>query len=340
MSRFHDILSRLAYGETLDRSDASFAFGEIMSGRADLAQVSAFAMALRVRGETVDEIVGGAQILREKAALINVPEQSVDTCGTGGDGLGTYNISTASALLAASMGVPVAKHGNRSVSSKSGSADVLMALGANLELPLDAHTRSIAAHNFTFLFAPQHHKAMRHAAPVRGSLKLRTVFNLLGPLANPGRCKRQVLGVFDKKWVPIMAEVLKALGSEKVWVVHGADGLDELSVSAETYVAELEEGTIREFTITPEEAGLGRHPVEALRGGDAEENAQALYDLFDGAASAYRDIVLLNTAAALVVADKTADLKTGAAMAAEAIDTGRARDHLNGWIAFTHGAGA
>ena len=335
MSAFLTILSRLADGETLSVEDAETAFETVMSGGADLAQMAAFAMALRVRGETVNEIVGGAKVLRSKAATVQIPDGAVDTCGTGGDGLGTYNISTAAALVCASAGIPVAKHGNKSVSSKSGSADVLSALGANLDMPLVAHQQSLEQHGFTFLFAPKHHQAMRHAAPVRGSLKLRTIFNLLGPLANPGAAKRQVLGVFDRQWVRPMAEVLKALGSQHVWVVHGEDGLDELTISGSTFVSELKNGEITDFIVSPADAGLDIQSLDGIKGGDADENAAALRSLLEGAKTPYRDIVLLNAAAAFVVAGHANDLRSGVRSAADVIDSGKALETLLNWVQFT-----
>ncbi|NVJ99021.1 MAG: anthranilate phosphoribosyltransferase [Alphaproteobacteria bacterium] len=335
MSDLRPILARLADGETLSSPESEEAFNIIMSGAADLAQMAAFIMALRLRGETVDEIVGGARVLRAKASRLNAPEGIVDTCGTGGDGIGTYNISTAAALVTAAAGVPVAKHGNRSVSSKSGSADVLMALGANLEMPEAANEESLRTNNFAFMFAPAHHRAMRHVAPARGSLQLRTIFNLLGPLANPAHAKRQVLGVFDRKWLRPMAEVLQKLGSEHVWVVHGSDGLDEVTTTGPTYVAELKDGNISEFEVTPETFGLNRSDIDALKGGDALVNAEAIRKLLAGEKSAYRDIVLMNAGAALVVAGKTADLAEGVRLAAETIDSGKAKKAMELWASFT-----
>lgn len=335
MSDLRPVLARLADGEHLNIDDAEQAFDIIMSGAADLAQMAAFIMALRVRGEQVDEIVGGARILRTKANRIAAPDGIVDTCGTGGDGIGTYNISTAAALVTAAAGVPVAKHGNRSVSSKSGSADVLMSLGANLEMSEQANEASLLENNFAFLFAPAHHKAMRHVAPARGSLQLRTIFNLLGPLANPAHARRQVLGVFDRKWLRPMAEVLQKLGSEHVWVVHGSDGLDEVTTTGPTYVAELKGGVISEFEVTPESVGLKLSDIEDLKGGDADVNAGAISALLAGEPSAYRDIVLMNTGAALVVAGRAPDLRNGVDIAAETIDSGAAKRALEKWIAFT-----
>lgn len=336
MSDLRPILAELADGACLSTERAEEAFEIIMSGSADLAQMAAFIMALRLRGETVDEIVGGARVLRARAASITAPESSVDTCGTGGDGIGTYNISTAAAIVAAAAGATVAKHGNRSVSSKSGSADVLMALGANLEMTPADNEESLTKNRFAFMFAPAHHKAMRHVAPARGSLQLRTVFNLLGPLANPAQTKRQVLGVFDKVWLKPMAEVLGKLGSEHVWVVHGSDGLDEITTTGKTSVVELKGGQISEFEISPEDVGLPISSLNDLKGGDAEENALAIQNLLEGKKSAYRDIVLMNTSAALVVAGIAKNFSQGVDLAAKAIDTGAAKATFNNWVGFTN----
>jgi anthranilate phosphoribosyltransferase len=335
MSDLRPILADLAEGETLSAARAEEAFNIIMSGSADLAQMAAFIMALRLRGETVDEIVGGARVLRCKAEHLKAPEGSVDTCGTGGDGIGTYNISTASAIVAAAAGAVVAKHGNRSVSSKSGSADVLMALGANLDISMEDNEESLRQNGFAFMFAPAHHKAMRHVAPARGSLKLRTIFNLLGPLANPAQTKRQVLGVFDKKWLRPMAEVLKKLGSEHVWVVHGSDGLDEITTTGTTYVVELKNGSITEFELHPKDVGIAISSLDDLKGGEASENAEAIRALLAGESSAYRDIVLMNTSAALVVAGVADNFEHGVKLAAKAIDSADASVTLKSWISFT-----
>ncbi len=336
MADLRPILSKLADGEVLSAEESETAFDIIMSGNADLAQMAAFIMALRVRGETVDEIVGGARVLRSKAEKLNAPDNAVDTCGTGGDGHGTYNISTASAFVAAAAGVTVAKHGNRSVSSKSGSADVLMSLGACLELDKKANEESLTENSYAFMFAPAHHRAMRHVAPARGSLQLRTIFNLLGPLANPAQTKRQVLGVFDRKWLRPMAEVLLKLGSEHVWVVHGHDGLDEITNTTKTSVAELKNGQITEFDIHPSDVGLATATIEDLKGGDADVNAQAITNLFAGEASAYRDIVLMNTGAALVVAGRVDTFAEGVKLAAKTIDEGKAASTLKQWISYTN----
>lgn len=335
MNDLKNIIKLLSEGNTLSEQQAEQAFSHIMSGQVDLPQMSAFVMALRVRGETVDEITGGARVLRNKASTISVPDGAVDTCGTGGDGTGTYNISTAAAIVTAACGVPVAKHGNKSVSSKSGSADVLASLGIAFDLPLEAQEQSLRELGIAFLFAPHHHKAMRHVAPVRASLGIRTIFNLLGPLANPAMAKRQLLGVFDRKWLRPMAEVLKRLGSNHVWTVHGSDGLDELTTTGITYVTELKDGKLRDFEVFPEDVGLKRSTLKDLQGGEAEENAAALLDVLNGKPSAYRDIVLLNTGAALLIGDKINTLKDGVTMAAEAIDSGRALNLLKQWAAFT-----
>lgn len=336
MPDFTSLLAELANGVTLTVDQAETAFTQIMSGSVEPMQLAAFLMALRVRGETVDEITGGARVLRNRALPLNADPMAVDTCGTGGDGIGTYNISTAAAIVTAAAGCIIAKHGNRSVSSKSGSSDVLKALGANLDIEVSDHEESLSQFGFTFMFAPAHHHAMKHVAPVRAALKLRTIFNLLGPLSNPAKTKRQILGVFDKRWLRPMAEVLQALGSEHVWVVHGQDGLDELTVTGKTFVAELKDKKITEFEISPANAGLAVSPLENLKGGDAIENARAITALLDGHASSYRDVVVLNSAAALIVGGLASDLADGAKQAATAINSGKAKALLEGWIGFTN----
>jgi len=335
MSDLRPILARLADGHTLSATEAETAFNIIMSGSADLAQMAAFIMALRVRGETVDEILGGARVLRAKADKLEAPEDSVDIVGTGGDGIGTYNISTASCFVAAAAGAVVAKHGNRAVSSKSGASDVLTALGGNLDIGHKDNETCLKEIGFAFMFAPSHHKAMRHVGPARASLQLRTIFNLLGPLANPAQTKRQVLGVFDRKWVRPLAEVLRKLGSYHVWVVHGSDGLDELTTTGPTFVAELKDGEIREFEVHPKDVGLATTSLEDLKGGDAEENAAAMRELFAGKPSAYRDIVLMNAGAALVVTGQADDLAHGVQTAVEVIDSGQVAAKLDNWVSFT-----
>ncbi|RMF10734.1 MAG: anthranilate phosphoribosyltransferase [Alphaproteobacteria bacterium] len=336
MPQFKQLIAKVADGAVLNEDEARDAFDIMMSGDATPAQMGGFLMALRVRGETVDEITGGARVMREKALTVAAPAGALDTCGTGGDASGTYNISTAAAIVLAAAGVPIAKHGNRAMSSKSGSADVLAALGVNIEAETDVVERCLNELGIGFMLAPRHHSAMRHVGPVRSELGTRTIFNLLGPLANPAGTRRQLIGVFDRKWIAPMAEVLGRMGSERVWVIHGSDGLDELTTTGVTHVAEYRDGAVRCFDVTPEDAGLPRAEPAALKGGDADHNAQAIRDLLAGKASAYRDIVLLNAAAALVVADKAADLKEGVALAGQTIDSGLAAQKLAAWAALSH----
>ena len=337
MADIKPFIARVATGASLTEDEACTVFSAMMDGDVTPAQMGAFLMALRVRGETVEEITGGARVMREKALRVTAPDGAIDTCGTGGDGSGSYNISTAVALVVAALGVPVAKHGNRALSSKSGSAEVLHQLGVNIDREPAVLERCLAGAGITFLMAPRHHTAMRHVGPVRVELGTRTIFNLLGPLSNPAGASRQLLGVFDGKWVLPMAQVLRNLGSSAVWVVHGEDGLDEITTTAATRVAELRDGRIREFSITPEDAGLPYARPEALKGGDPAHNAAALRALLDGAPGAYRDIVLLNAAAALIVAGKAPDLRAGVAMAAEALDSGAAKATLNKLVTLSNG---
>jgi anthranilate phosphoribosyltransferase len=317
------VLARLAAGECLAETEAEAAFGVIMAGEATPAQIAGLLMAMRVRGETVAELTGAVRAMRARMNAIEAPPGTIDIVGTGGDSSGSLNISTATALVVAGCGVPVAKHGNRALSSRSGAADALSALGINLDVPLGRLEAVLATAGMVFLMAPRHHASMRHAAGPRVELGTRTIFNLLGPLANPARVKRQLTGAFSAQWLRPMAETLARLGTDHAWVVHG-QGLDEIALSGETQVVALEDGAIREFTVTPEDAGLERAPPEAIRGGEPAENAAALLALLDGTAGPYRDIVLLNAAAALVVAGKAPDLRTGAGLAARAIDTGAA----------------
>ncbi|MEZ5759107.1 MAG: anthranilate phosphoribosyltransferase [Emcibacteraceae bacterium] len=329
---FKHLIARLADGEILSRGDAREAFDYMMNGDATGPQIGAFLMALRVRGEKIDEITGAVEAMRSKALTIKAPDGAVDTCGTGGDTAGTYNISTAAAIVLAACGVPVAKHGNRAVSSKSGSADVLETLGINIDADMTIVKRCLDELGISFLMATRHHSAARHVGPARASLGTRTIFNLIGPLSNPAETRYQVIGVFDKKWTRPMAEVLGRLGSERVWVVTGSDGLDEITITGETYVAEYKDGKVTEFTISPEDAGLKRAKMADIEGGDADYNAAAIWDLMNGKKSAYRDIVLINTAAALLVSGKAKDLKEGAEIAAKAIDSGKAKETLEKWI--------
>ncbi len=317
------ILQQLIQGNHLDRMTARQAMGAIMDGLATPAQIGAFLAALRLKGEQAEEMIGFAEAMRERAVRVPLPTEGlVDTCGTGGDGSDTFNISTAAAIVAASGGVRIAKHGNRAVSSKSGSADVLEALGVPITLsPADA-ADCLRLTNLCFLFAPLYHQAMKHAAGPRKELAIRTVFNLLGPLTNPAGAKRQLLGVYDAALLPTIAEVLRELGVERALVVAGEDGLDELTVTGASRVAELRDGEIRTYQVTPESFGLVRHPLSALRGGDAYTNAAIIQDVFAGKRGAARDIVLLNAGAILYLADMAASIGDGVILAAELIDRG------------------
>ncbi len=301
---FKTIIAKVATGDSLTRDEAADAFNRMMSGEATPSQMGGLLMALRVRGETVDEITGAVTTMRAKMLGVKAPADAVDIVGTGGDASGSYNISTCAAFILAGCGVPVAKHGNRALSSKSGSADVLAALGVNIELKANQIDGCIAKAGIGFMFAPAHHPAMKNVGPTRVELGTRTIFNLLGPLSNPASVKRQMIGTFSRHWVEPMAEVLRNLGSESIWVVHGSDGLDEITTTGTTTVAELKDGTIRSFEVSPEDAGLPRAKPEALKGGNADHNAKALLDVLKGKKSAFRDIAILNTAAALIVAGK------------------------------------
>ncbi|MGH6954131.1 MAG: anthranilate phosphoribosyltransferase [Alphaproteobacteria bacterium] len=329
-------LARVADGRTLASEEAERAFDIIMSGNATPAQIGAFLMALRVRGETVDEISGAARIMRRKARPVAAPRDAMDTVGTGGDAAGTFNVSTATAIVVAGCGVPVAKHGNRAVSSKTGSADVLAALGVNLEADYALVERAIVEAGIGFMLAPRYHSAMRNVAAPRVELGVRTIFNLLGPVSNPAGVKRQLVGVFDRKWVRPIAEVLGRLGSEAAWVVHGSDGLDELTLTSPSHVAALDGGAITTFDVSPEDAGLGRRAPAELKGGSAAENARALSDVLNAKPGALRDFVLYNSAAALIVAGRVKDLRAGVLRAAEAIDSGKAKRALDRLIEITN----
>lgn len=317
------LLARLANGDTLSADDAEAAFDIIMSGEATPAQIGGLLMAMRVRGETVAELTGAVRALRSRMTPVAAPENAIDVCGTGGDNAGTLNISTAVTFVVAGAGVPVAKHGNRALSSRTGGADVLTELGVDVDTPLERLPDVLRAANCAFLFAPRHHPSMRHAGGVRVELGTRTIFNLLGPLASPARVRRQLTGVFAPEWSRPVAEALRALGSTSAWVVHGG-GLDELTVAGENQVVALRGGEVTAFTVTAEDAGLPRSPIEAIRGGDAALNAASLTALLEGAKGPYRDTVLLNAAAALVVADRAETLREGVATAASAIDSGAA----------------
>jgi len=331
-----ETIAILATGQTLTAAQSREAFDVMMSGNATPSQMGAFVMALRVRGETVDEIAGGVRTMRSKMIGIAAPDNAVDVVGTGGDSSGSYNISTASGFVVAGCGVPVAKHGNRAVSSKSGAADVLGALGVNLDCDMSLVEKALNVGGMCFMLAPRHHGAMRHVGGTRVELATRTIFNLLGPLSNPAGVKRQLVGVFAREWIEPLAQVLKELGSERVWVVHGADGMDEMTTTGPTYVAELKDGEIKTFEVNPADAGLDLAKAEDLKGGDAATNALALTALLDGHPGAYRDIVIYNSAATLVAAGKADDLKIGAEMAAQSIDQGKARKVLEALVEITN----
>jgi anthranilate phosphoribosyltransferase len=333
MDDFKAIIAKVATGASLSRDEAAIAFDRMMSGEATPSQMGGLLMALRVRGETVDEITGAVSTMRAKMLRVSAPAEAIDIVGTGGDGSGSVNVSTCAAFIAAGAGLPVAKHGNRALSSKSGAADVLAALGVKLELAPDQISRCIKQAGLGFMFAPAHHPAMKNVGPTRVELATRTIFNLLGPLSNPADVKRQMVGVFSRQWIEPLAQVLKNLGSEAAWVVHGSDGLDEITLSGPTFVAALENGTIRTFEITPEEAGLARVAPEALKGGDAAANAIGLRAVLEGKPSAYRDVALLNAAAAFIVAGRAKTMKEGVALGAQAIDSGAALQCLNRLIA-------
>lgn len=329
-------IRKVAVGESLTESEAVEAFETIMTGGGTEAQIGALLMGLRVRGETVEEITGAARAMRARALPVRAPEGAIDTCGTGGDAKGTHNISTGVAFVVAGAGVPVAKHGNRSISSRSGSADVLTALGVNISCTPETIARCIETCGLGFMFAPSHHAAMRHVAHVRTELGTRTIFNLLGPLANPARTKHQVVGVFAEQWVEPMAEVLGRLGVERAWVVHGSDGLDELTTTGISHVAALDAGKIATFRVSPRNAGLPEAKPQDLTGGDAAENAAHLRAVLQGNKGPLRDIVLFNVAAALLVAGKAKSLRDGVALAAQSIDSGNANRVLDALIALSH----
>ncbi len=322
-------------GRALSEAEAADVMREIMSGEATPAQIGAFLVALRLKGETADEVTGMARVMREHALPVDAPEGVVDTCGTGGDASGTFNVSTAAAFVVAAAGAPVAKHGNRAMTSACGSADVLEALGAKIDLPPQHVARCIREVGIGFMFAPVFHPAMKNVAGPRREIGVRTVFNILGPLTNPAGAARQLLGVARPELAPLLAEVLGRLGSRRALVVHGCGGLDELSLCGPSMVHELREGKVREYGVWPEDFGFSEAANEALRGGSPEENAEALRAVLDGAAGPLRDVTLLNSAAALVAADVAADLNEGVRLAAEAIDSGAARDKLNAFVRLT-----
>jgi anthranilate phosphoribosyltransferase len=329
ISDFRGLLAKVGNGDSLSIGEAERAFDIMTSGDATPAQMGAFLMGLKVRGETADELAGGAKVLRAKVQRVHAPDGAIDIVGTGGDHHGTYNVSSCSALVVAGAGVPVAKHGNRAFTSKSGAADVLGALGINLDLPIETLEKALMVAGVCFLMAPRHHSAMRNVAGPRVELApSRTIFNLLGPMSNPALVKRQLVGVFDRRWLKPVAQALGQLGLERALVVHGQDGMDELTTTTASWAASLENGTVTEIEIAPEDIGVPRAKMKALKGGDPEHNAEAIRAVLAGRRDAFRDIVVLNSAAALMVSGKATDLKQGAEMAVASIDGGKAKKAL------------
>jgi anthranilate phosphoribosyltransferase len=337
MDDLKSIIGKVATGASLSREEAAAAFDSMMSGEATPSQMGGLLMALRVRGETVDEITGAVSAMRAKMLRVDAPIDAIDIVGTGGDGSGSVNVSTCAAFVVAGVGIPVAKHGNRALSSRSGAADVLMALGVKIDLRPDQVGRCIKEAGIGFMFAPAHHPSMKNVGPTRVELATRTIFNLLGPLTNPAGVRRQMVGVFSRQWVQPLAQVLKNLGSEAAWVVHGSDGLDEITLTGPTFVTALENGQVRSFEISPDDAGLPHAHGEALKGGDADANAVALQSVLDGKPSAFRDVALFNAAAALVVAGKVKSLKEGVALGAKSLDSGAAAARLKQLITVSNG---
>jgi anthranilate phosphoribosyltransferase len=336
MDDFKTLIGKVATGASLTRDESANAFDRMMSGEATPSQMGGLLMGLRLRGETVDEITGAVTTMRAKMTRVAAPPDAIDVVGTGGDASGSYNISTCAAFIVAGAGIPVAKHGNRALSSKSGAADVLGALGVKIDLRPDEITRCIYEAGIGFMFAPAHHPAMKHVGPTRVELGTRTIFNLLGPVSNPAGVKRQMVGVFSRQWVEPIANVLKNLGSERAYVVHGSDGLDEITTSGPTSVASLENGKVTTFEIKPEDVGLPVAKAEQLRGGDAETNASALIEVLKGKKGPFRDVAILNAAAAIVVAGKARDLKEGVAIATKSVDSAEAEGKLDRLITISN----
>lgn len=337
MSGLKPFIAKIATRQPLSRQEASDAFEILMSGEASMAQVGGFLMGLRVRGETVDEIAGAVSIMRQKMVPVDAPEDAIDIVGTGGDGTNTYNISTLAALIVAGAGVPVAKHGNRALSSKSGTADALSQLGVKLDIEPDMISRCIREAGIGFMFAQLHHPAMRHVGPARVELGARTIFNIVGPLSSPARVKRQLFGVYSPEWLVPGAEALRDLGLTSAWVVHGS-GLDEITTTGPSQVAELKDGEIRTFELTPDDFGVETVSLDAIRGGDGTVNAAALRDVLGGAKTAYRDVALCNAAASLIVAGKAKDVTEGMHLASQSLDTGSAARALDTLIAISNSA--
>lgn len=336
MSDLKAIIGKVATGASLSRDEAAAAFDAVMAGHATPSQIGGLLMALRVRGETVDEITGAVSAMRSRMMRVDAPADAVDIVGTGGDGSGSVNVSTCAAFILAGTGVSVAKHGNRAMSSRSGAADVLAALGVNIDVTPQQVSRCIKEAGIGFMFAPVHHPAIKNVGPTRVELGTRTIFNLLGPLSNPAGVTRQMIGVFSKHWVEPLAQVLKNLGATSAWIVHGSDGLDEITLAGPTYAAALENGTVRTFEIVPEDTGLPHNTTADLKGGDAQENAAALRAVLEGKPSAYRNVALVNAAAALIVAGKARTLKEGVALGAKSLDTGAAAEKLSRLATISH----
>ncbi len=329
------LIQQITDGTVLSFDEMRTAFGEIMDGNASPAQVAAFSVGLKMRGETPEDIAAGAAVLRARATTVSAPDGTVDIVGTGGDGIGTYNISTATAFVVAGTGTSVAKHGNKAVSSLCGAADVLSSLGIGINCPFDRLETALSDTHICFLMAPRHHEAMRHVGPVRTELKIRTIFNLLGPLSNPALVNRIMVGVYDACWLAPFATALRQLGTSHAWVVHGADGLDELSTTGENHVCALKDGIISHFTLHPEELGLPVAHIDQLKGGNAAENASALMEVLNGASGPYRDVVVLNATASLVATGHESDLKIALERVTEALETGAALRALNNLVRIT-----
>ena len=332
MTDFNNILSKVSSKGGLSNEESYFSFNYILEGKASEKQIEKFLLSLRERGEKIDEITAATRVMREKSFKVSAPDNAIDTCGTGGSGSGKYNISTAASLVAAGAGAVIAKHGNRALSSKSGSSQVLEELGVKLNIEPNKITECIEKSNIGFMFAPNHHPAMRYVGPVRQRLKVRTIFNILGPLSNPANVKKQLIGVFDKKWLEPMAETLRSLGSQRALLVNGSDGLDELTTTGVSYVAELNDHNIKTYEINPEKLGLKLSKFDDLIGGDPKQNAKKIINLLEGEKGPYRDIVLLNSAAALYVDGKVKNLKDGISMSENSIDNGNAKIALDNLV--------
>ncbi|WP_417691707.1 anthranilate phosphoribosyltransferase [Roseibium sp.] len=337
MNNFKDFIAKVAEGQSLSHEEAKQAFDTILSGSATPSQLGGFLMALRVRGETVSEVTGAVASMREKMVRVEAPADAIDIVGTGGDNSGSYNISTCTAIVVAGCGIPVAKHGNRSLSSKSGSAEALSELGINIDIGPAKISECIEKAGIGFMFAPLHHGAMKHVGPTRMELGTRTIFNILGPLSNPAGVTRQLLGVFDRRWLEPIAQALREMGTKDLWVVHGSDGMDEITTTGPSYISELKNGEIRSFEINPADVGLAQVDISALKGGEPAENAAALRKVLAGEKNAYRDVVLFNAAASLVVAGKCETLSEGLAIATKSIDSGAAEGRLERLVAVSNG---